>query len=166
MAAGVMLFAGLTKLRSPGAAQQSLGAFGLPPSPALARSVGATEAGIGGLCLFAPGEIARIALATAYLGLAVATGVRWLEGERESPCGCFGDASSRTHLGHVFLNLVFAAVGVTAVLVPPTGVVKILGEGPAALALLAGIGCSVYLTVVLLTLFPDSWRAYGAGEDA
>jgi hypothetical protein len=40
-AAGVMVLAGVAKLRSPGSAQEALSTFGLPPSAELARGVGA-----------------------------------------------------------------------------------------------------------------------------
>jgi methylamine utilization protein MauE len=165
MAAGVLLLAGLAKLRSPAAAQAALASFGLPPSAALARAIGAAEAGIGALCLILPGGAGALALAAAYLALTLATGARWSRGEREAPCGCFGDASSSIHLGHVGLNAALALVAAVSVLAPPAGLASALAASPAAgLALVAGVGCSVYLALTLLTLFPDSWRAYGGGD--
>lgn len=165
VAAGLMLFAGLAKLRSPGAAQAALSAFGLPAGLMFARGIGAAEAAVGALCLVAPGRPAAIALAAAYPALAAATGVRLARGQRQAPCGCFGNASATLHLGHLVLNLAFAAVAAAAVLAPPTSLAEMLGRGPAALALVAGVGCSIYLALSLLALFPDAWRAYG-GEDA
>lgn len=164
-AAGLMLFAGLAKLRSPDPARQALAALGLPADAALARVAGAAEAGLGALCLIAAGRPAAIALAVAYLALAATTGARLLRGERQAPCGCFGDASAGIHPGHAVLNLFFAAVAGASALAPPPSLVEMLGRGPAALALVAGIGCSTYLAVALLTLLPGAWRAYG-DEDA
>jgi Methylamine utilisation protein MauE len=163
-AAGLMLLAGLAKLRSPGPAQAALSAFGLPAGPMLARGIGAAEATVGALCLLAPGRPATIALAAAYLALGAATGVRLARGERQAPCGCFGN-SAALHLGHLLLNLAFAAVAAAAFLAPPTSLAQMLGRGPAALVLVAGVGCSIYLALALLALFPDAWRAFG-GEDA
>lgn len=168
IAAGLMLLAGLAKLRSPASAAEALGAFGLPASTALARGLGAIEACLGALCLIAPSRIGLAALAGAYLVLAVALGARRQRGERAAPCGCFGETSAPVHLGHLALNLACAALAAAAVPEPPLGLTRVLGEGAAGLALLAGIGCSVYLILALLTLLPDSWRAYDAnhGDEA
>jgi Methylamine utilisation protein MauE len=164
IAAGVMLLAGLAKLRSPASAQEAISAFGLPPSLTLVRALGGTEVCIGALCLVAPGPIALIALASAYLVFAAAIGARWLRGERQVPCGCFGDSSVPTHLGHLAMNLVCAAVALAALVKPPPSLTTTFGYGLPALTLLVGIGCSVYLIFALLTLLPDSWRAYSAGQ--
>jgi uncharacterized membrane protein YphA (DoxX/SURF4 family) len=164
MAAGVMLLAGVAKLRSPASTEEALGAFGLPQSAALARGVGTIEACIGGLCLIAPGPLAPGALALAYLTLAAAGGVHWLRGGRQAPCGCFGDSSAPIHLGHLALNIVCALVALAAAAQPPPVLRAILGQGLPAVVLLAGIGGSVYLIYALLTLLPDSWQAAGAGR--
>jgi len=164
IAAGVMFLAGVAKLRSPASAQEAMSGFGLPPSLTLARGLGAIEVWIGGLCLIAPGRMALTALVSAYLVFAFVLGARWLRGERQAPCGCFGDSSVPTHLGHLAMNLVCAAVALAAVVKPPPSLTTIFGYGLPALALLVGIGCSVYLIFALLTLLPDSWRAYNAGQ--
>jgi uncharacterized membrane protein YphA (DoxX/SURF4 family) len=164
-AAGLMLFAGLAKLRSPAPARQALAAFGLPATGALARGIGAAEVGLGALCLLAPGRTAAIALAAVYLALTAITGVRLRRGERSTPCGCFGEESAEIHLGHAVLNLAFAVLAGASALAPPAGLPEMLGRGPASIVLFAGIGCSIYLAVALLTLLPGAWRAYG-GEDA
>ena len=165
MAAGVLLFAGLAKLRSPGPAQLALGSFALPPRRSLARALGGAEALIGGVCLVAPGTVVRLALAAVYVALGGGTAARWLRGERQVPCGCFGDVSASLHAGHVAVNLCFAAVAAMALLIPPEPLPEAVGHGPAGAALLAGIGCAVYLCVSFLALFPDAWHAFG-GDDA
>jgi hypothetical protein len=164
IAAGLMLVAGVAKLRSPASALEALDALGLPASTALARGVGVIEACLGAVCLIAPGHIGLAALAGAYLVLAVAVSAGRLHGERQAPCGCFGEASTPAQLGHLALNLTCATLAAAAALEPPQSLARILGEGLPALALLAGIGCSVYLTLALLTLLPESWRAYNAGR--
>jgi hypothetical protein len=161
LAAGVMLLAGVAKLRAPAATQRALAGLGLPPARSLASAIGAAEASIGSICLLAPFVVARIALAAAYLGLAGVTAARRLGGDREAPCGCFGDASRSTHLGHVVANLLFAAIAAAATAIAPIGLPEALADGPAGFVLLAGIVCSVYLAVAILALLPESWRAYG-----
>jgi hypothetical protein len=165
MAAGVLLFAGLAKLRSPAPAQLALGSFALPPKRSLARAVGGAEALIGGACLVAPAAPARLALAAAYVALAGGSTALWLRGDRRVPCGCFGDAEAWVHTGHVALNLCFAAVAAIALLIPPVPLPEAVVHAPAGPVLIAGIACAVYLCLAFLSLFADAWHAFG-GEDA
>lgn len=158
-----MLVAGLTKLRSPSATQEALRELGLPARTPLARVLGAAEVCLGALCILLPGRVETAILASAYLTLAATVGLRLLRGERRAPCGCFGDSSAPTNFGHLLLNLICAAVAVAATIQPPPALTTIIGRGLPATALLIGIGCSVYMTVALLTLFPGSWGAYRAG---
>jgi len=164
IAAGLMLVAGVAKLRAPASAFEALAGVGLPASIALAGGVGAIETCLGAVCLIFPSPIGLGTLAGAYLLLAVALSAQWKRGERQAPCGCFGESSAPAHRGHLALNLSCAALAGAAALGPPPGLAWTMGQGLPSLALAGGVACSVYLIVVGLTLLPDSWRTYQGGQ--
>lgn len=167
IAAGLLVVAGVAKLRSPASMQEALGNLALPPRAWLARTIGAIEVGLGAATLLLPGWAATAALAGAYLLFSAVIGATRLRGQSDAPCGCFGEPATGSNLGHLGLNLACAAVAGAALVSPPPHLTTLAaGEAAPALALVAGTACSVYLIHALLTLLPDSWRAFdAAGEN-
>ena len=162
IAAGLLLAAGISKLRAPEGTRAALRAFGLPARAGFARAVGAVEICVGAAALTLPGAASAAALALIYLVLAVAVAVAWRRGEPDVPCGCLGESDAPAGLGHLCVNLACLGVAASAVARPPHGLAETLANRPsaAAAALLAGVACAVYLLFALLSLLPESWRAY------
>jgi methylamine utilization protein MauE len=166
IAAGLLLAAGAAKLRAPAKTQEALGALGLPSRAWLARALGGMEAGVGAAVLVVPGRDATAALASLYLMLTIVVAAAWLRGERDVPCGCFGGSDASADPGHLGVNLACLGVAAAALVLPPASLTEALTGGPllAAIALSAGVACAVYLLLALLSLLPDSWRAYQAAR--
>lgn len=139
VAAGLLAVAGGTKLRSESRRERALGvaecALGLAcvlvPTPGLAAALAVTYGVFGGYLL--------------YL-------------RRVSPgasCGCFGVDERPVGRVHVALDLVAAAVAGVAAAFPPTGLVRYASEHPATAApFAAGVGVTIYLAFLAVTLAP------------
>lgn len=147
VAAGVVLLAGVLKLRVPGE-----------------RLTGLAEVALGGAALAAPGRVTAALLALAYAVFAVVAARRAAEG---AGCGCFGAAEDEEPPGplHVGLDLLAAVACGLAVPWPPRSLGWLLGQDPAvAAATLLALGASVWAAYLAFTVLPGLWRAPGAAR--
>jgi hypothetical protein len=160
--AGLLLVAGVAKLRSPAAALRALALAGLPAAPALARGLGAAELALGTICLLAPGRVGALALTVAFAAFAWFL-IRLMRREADSaPCGCFGDSSSGASPVHLVFDLCAVVIAALAVVAPPPALTDVGAHGMELFALLVGTAGSVYLCFLIFTALPSLWTSYGA----
>lgn len=153
LAAGLLIPAGIAKLRDPRAAGQALG---LPRRAAasLVRAVGAGELVLAGLVLVVGGPVLAGVLAATYLGF---TGVAMRQRSKGASCGCFGATSSPTTLGHVAMNLLAAlAAGTGAAIGAAPALADLVAGAPlAGVPFLIGAAVAVAAAQITITTLPE-----------
>jgi hypothetical protein len=161
LAAGILVLAGLAKLRAPGAAVRAMHALGLPGRPAFIRGFAVAEIALGGACAVAPTSAGALAMASLYLLFAVLT---FLLARRQASCGCFGDGQdSPASLTQSLLSGVLAlSTGAGALALPHSLGWVLARPVPTAAALAVGILGAVYAAVVAYTQLPQAWGAWSA----
>lgn len=130
VAAGVLAWAGLSKIVRPDGTRTALRAAGLPAGPTAARGLGAAEIGVGLAALAFGGPVAA-PLAVSYVALAA-----FSDRQRRRPaatCGCFGDADAPLTRAHVAINAVAAVASGTAAAVGAPGVAAATDGQPGVL---------------------------------
>lgn len=152
--AGLLVPAGVAKLRRPVGAADALG-WHSRRAHAAVRGVGAGEIALAGAVLVTGGPTAAALLALAYLVFA-AVAVR--QRRRGASCGCFGQAEAPVGLLHVVVNLTVAvAAGLAALGTVPVAAGTHLDALGGGTALLAGAMVVVAVATVqqLLTGLPE-----------
>ena len=114
--AGVLAVGGVAKLLGPDATVPMLRALGLPPSPVLARLLGAVEVGVGVAAFLVGGRWLAIAVAVLFTIFTIAV-LRLRAGGEAVSCGCFGRSSAPPTLVHVAVDAVAALVAIAAAVV-------------------------------------------------
>jgi hypothetical protein len=152
-AAGLVLVAGVAKLRRPGATSEALALTRVPNTIGLVRLLGAAEIALALAVLLIGGPWLFGALAVAYLGF-VAVAERQRRAGRG--CGCFGAATTRVGPLHLGVDAVAAiAAGIAAWQGAP-GVVAILPAGVVGAGTTLGLlVLAVVLAQLTLTSLPD-----------
>jgi hypothetical protein len=154
IAAGLLVPAGVAKLRRPEIAREALG-LGRWSRDELVRTIGAGELLLAAWVLLDGGRLATGTLALTY---AAFTLVAVRQRRRGASCGCFGVAASPTSWTHLALNLAAAFAAATLVVVgPSTGAVQlVLAAGPTeAVALLIAVSVGIASAQLVLTALPD-----------
>ena len=164
-AAGLLVLAGLSKLRAPLATRQALSTIGLRVGAGPVRALAAAELAIGLWCIVSPGPAAACCLAAAYLAFAAVMALLVRAGA-DVGCGCFGARSFRASRGHVALDLIAAAIGVGAAVSGPKALLALPVDGAAMPIVLLGVGCAIYLAYLLFTVAPAMWGSYQVEEAA
>lgn len=152
--AGLLVPAGIAKLRRPGDAAESLG-WQATHAHAAVRAVGLGELALASAVVGPGGRGPAWLLTLAYLAFA---GVALRQRRRGASCGCFGQAEAPAGLLHVAINLVVATAAVFAALGSlPVSVGPHLGERSAGTALLATLMVVTAVATVqqLLTGLPE-----------
>jgi hypothetical protein len=154
IAAGLLVPAGVAKLRHPEIAREALG-LGRWTRDELVRSVGAGELLLASWVLLDGGRAATATLAITY---AAFTGVAARQRQRGASCGCFGGAGSPTSWTHLALDLTAALAAATlAITSASVGAVQVvLGAGPLeAVTLLVAGAAAVATAQLVLTALPE-----------
>lgn len=144
--AGLLLLAGVAKVRAPAAAADSLALAGLPDRPVLARLLGVGEVVLALAVLVTGHVLAAIALALAY---AAFTGVSWwLLRTDQGSCGCFGAVDAPLSRIHVVTNaaVAVAAAGAATAAVPLPDTMA----GTILLAVVVATGAAVLRMLLVL----------------
>lgn len=164
IAAGLLVWGGLVKLRRPGPTIEALVALwpAVPATPALVRAFGLVEAATGTLCLLAPRPPLALALAVLYLAFTGFLASLVSSGAPVSSCGCLGERESPPSVLHVVFNLLAATAGLLAAVTGVPSVLTVMGGSPLfgvpfALALVAA-GYLVYLAEAYLPGLFFSYR--------
>lgn len=161
VAAGVLLVAGLAKLRRPKAAAVALRAIGLGGGLVAVRMLAAGEVAIGLTCLIRPRPAECAALAAIYVALA---GFVLLASRLPDPppsCGCSGThRDPPPHPLHALIDLILAGAGMVAALGSPAGLRELAGSPALAVPLAVGLVASVALVLAALETLPVVLLAY------
>lgn len=151
LAAGLLVPAGIAKLRDPSVARDALG---LPrrTEPGV-RVLGAGELVLAGLVLATGARLAVAALALAYAGFTI---VALRQRSRGASCGCFGASETPTGWHHVILDAGAALAGVGAVLAAAPAAATLLADAPLAGVPLVAAGALAVATLQLtITALPE-----------
>jgi hypothetical protein len=150
----LLCVAGVLKLRAPAVAAAALGL-----RPWGIRALAAGEVALGAACALHPTRGLAVALAIVYgLFAAVAAVLR----RRRAACGCFGDDDFPVSLAHVIASELLGTLALAAAVAGPHGLGWVLGQpAPQAVGLLIGIAGAVYGVVLVYTLVPRAWEAWG-----
>jgi hypothetical protein len=152
-AAGLVLVAGVAKLRRPGATSEALALTHVPTTTGLVRLLGAAEVVLALAVLLLGGPWLFGALALAYVGFTVVA-----ERQRRAGrgCGCFGAATTRVGPLHLGVDAVAALVAGFAAWQAAPGIVGILPTGLVSAATTLGLlVLAVVLAQLTLTTLPE-----------
>jgi hypothetical protein len=154
LGAGLLVPAGVAKLRRPADAADALGWRSARAHVAV-RTIGLGELALAVTVVAVGGRLAAAVLALTYLAFA---GVAFLQRRRGASCGCFGQAEAPAGLLHVAVNVVVATAAAVASLGSvPVAVgthLRDLGTGTGLLAALV-IVVAVATVQQLLTGLPE-----------
>ena len=152
-AGGLLVVAGLPKLRDPLPLVRAVRSTGLPASGPLVRALAVAEVALGVAAVVAPGRGTAALVAVAYAGFTAFVARTLRRGGVLASCGCFGrpdTPATRAHL--VLTGGATATAAALAVFPPETGVWS--GAAPASTAALAGfaalLGALAYLVLAVL----------------
>jgi hypothetical protein len=164
LAAGLLVVSGASKLRRPDPAARALYAAGVPAARAASRALGGAELLVGAVALVRPTPLGAAAVAATYAGFAgfLAYLKLW---RPEASCGCAGGREVPPHGLHIALDLLAAAVGAGASLLPTPGIVAYVSElGLPAIPLLAAVGATGAVAAIVATEVPAALAAYRPPE--
>ena len=137
------------------------GALKLRSSGAAMRALGVGEIALGTACAVHPTRALAVALAVVYtLFATVAFGLM----RRRAACGCFGDNDFPVTLAHVIASELLGTLALVTAVTGPLGLGWVLERpAPQVVVLLVGIAGAVYASVLVYTVVPRAWAAWGAG---
>lgn len=163
LAAGLLVVAGLAKLRAPASAAAALVVLGAPArrlraTRLAARCLGAGEVGLGMLAVVHPSRPVAAALAGAYAGFSA---VSLALARRQAACGCFGGTEAPASSLQVALSLALAVAAALAAVRLPHGLPWLATRaGAPAAVLLVGLAGALYGGVLAYTEAPRAWAAW------
>ena len=160
-AAGLLVLAGVPKVRDPLPLVRALRAAGMPAGRRLVRAFAIVEIAVGGWALVAPGRLSAALVAAAYL-VFTAFVVRVLtRGGVLGSCGCFGKPDTPATRTHATLTGLAAVTALAVAIDPPVGAWSALdAAGLTTLGLAAVIGFLAWqLMAVLPTTSPAAVRS-------
>lgn len=151
VAAGLLVPAGIAKLRSPAVARTALG---LPlRADVLVRLLGAGELVVAAAVLVSATRAVLAVLAVTYL---VFTAVALRQRSRGASCGCFGASATPTGWHHVVLDAGAAlAVGAALVVGVPSAAALVANAPLAGVPLLIAGAVAVATVQLLITALPE-----------
>lgn len=158
VATGVLIVAGLAKLRSPSATASSLRELRVPSPLTSARLLGAYEVALGVAAVVVGSPLLWGLVGLSYLGF---TGfVLWALGDksRVGSCGCFGREDTPATNGHLVFNAVAAAMALLAV-INPVELSSFDGSAFEALLAVTLIAIGITLSITAMTVLPRTLQA-------
>lgn len=157
--AGLLAVAGAAKLVAPSGTEQALRAAGLPSSPLLVRTLGASELAIGTATVVVGGWVLPAVVAVYYAAFSGFVVLRLRAGDTAG-CGCFGATTSPLTAGHLVYNLGAMVAAVLFVADPAPSLSTVLADQPwAGIPYLMIIALGVTLSVAVLTILPTTRAA-------
>ena len=152
--AGVLIAAGIAKLRSPAPVVELLRALRLPTGPRTGRAIGGGEVVLGAAAVVTGTAALAVAVAAVYAAFAAVLGVVVARRLPVATCGCLGGGDNPPSWVHVAFDAAAAAVAVASAITGGGGLSGVTGLSlPVAgvLVLLAGVG-AVLARLVLVDL--------------
>lgn len=163
--AGLLVLAGLPKVRNPLPLVRALRSVGLPTPRPLVRGFAASEVALGGLAGLRPGPVTAGLVCAAYLLFTAFVVLALRRGGVLGSCGCFGRADTVPTTAHAVLTAAAAATAGAVAFGPPGGWVSI-GTHPAlVLGCAALVAFLAYQVVAVLpATTPAALRSVKAGS--
>ena len=151
-AGGLLVVAGLPKLRDPLPLVRALRTTGLPASGLLVRLLALAEVALGVTAVVAPGRGTAALVAVAYAGFTAFVALAVRRGGVLASCGCFGRPDTPPTRAHLALTAgATAAAAALAVSPPGAGVWSAATPATAALAGFGVLlGALAYLVLAVL----------------
>jgi hypothetical protein len=151
VAAGLLVPAGVAKLRAPGVARTALG---LPVrADGLVRLLGVGELALATAVLLTAWRPLLVVLAGAYVAF---TAVAVRQRSRGESCGCFGASDAPTGWHHVLLDgLAAVAVAAAALVAVPSALTLVVDAPLAGVPLLVAGVVAVVSVQLVVTALPD-----------
>ncbi len=118
-AAGLLVVAGLPKLRDPLPLVRALRGAGIPAGRTLVRVFAVAEVVVGTWAVLAPGRLSAALVGVAYLVFTAFVSRVLARGGVLGSCGCFGKADTPATRAHLALTGVAALVGLGVAAAPP-----------------------------------------------
>ena len=146
VATGAMLLlaAGAAKAVDPSRTVGALTELGLPVTVTAVRAGGVVEAVIGAATLVVGGRALAGLVGASFAVFAVFVVVALRSGAPIGTCGCFGRADTPPRWGHVALDLVVAAAGLTGL---ATGVSPVVDASPPVIVAAVALAAAGYLVL-------------------
>ncbi len=162
-AAGLLVLAGLPKLRDPLPLARALRSVGLPGGRGVVRLAAASEIAIGTTALIGPGRITGALVAASYLAFSAFVALAASRGGTLASCGCFGRPDTPPTRSHLVVTALLSASGI-AVAVVPSSPWTVAPAQPAQVAALLALalllGALAYLVIAVLpTVTPAAVRS-------
>jgi|SRR5919197_3369241 hypothetical protein len=161
VAAALLVVSGSSKIRRPAPAVRALEAAGLPSSVTAIRLIGSFEVLVGSACLAVPGPGPAALLALSYGAFAVFVHRLLRVAGSQASCGCLGENEAPASFLHLALNVIGAAVGVTATVAAPPGVGAMVAASPMfGVPLVLGWLAGAYSAYAAVAYVPRAWSSY------
>lgn len=158
VATGVLIVAGLAKLRSPSATASSLRELRVPSPLVSARLLGAYEVVLGVAAFVFGSPILWGLVGLSYISF---TGfVLWALGDksRVGSCGCFGREDTPATNGHLVFNATAGAIALLAVF-NPVELSSFDGTAFEAVLAIALVAVGITLSITAMTVLPRTLLA-------
>lgn len=157
LVAGLLVAAGTAKLARPRPTAQALYAASLPGSEVLARAIGFVEVLVGVAAIVRPTPTVALFVAALYLGFGGFVVFLMVAHPEAASCGCAGARDTPPSVLHALLNLVAAAVAVSAAVVGTASLAEIVDElGPTTLIVASGLTAAGWLIAVIVAELPSA----------
>jgi hypothetical protein len=151
----LLVVAGAPKVVRPLPTARALTLLRLPGRPLLVRLFGAVETVIGVAALARGGPVVAALVAASYALFAAVVLVALRRGGPLSSCGCFGKADTPPTRLHLALNVLAAAVALTA---PPPIASVVDGGGAAAVSLAVLVALCAWFGYLAMVRLPQVGR--------
>jgi hypothetical protein len=165
-ASGLLVLAGVPKLKDPMPLVRALRSARLPASRGLVRALAVVEVVVGVSAVVHPGRLTGTAVSASYLVFTAFVALTLRRGGVLGSCGCFGRPDTPPTVVHLAVTAAFAAAAGALVMAPPAG--PVWTPATPQLFALAGfaalVGWLAYLVMAVLpTTTPAAVRSAATG---
>jgi hypothetical protein len=157
-AAGLLVLAGVPKLKDPMPLVRALRSAELPASRALVRILAAVEILVGVSAVVHPGRVTAAGVSASYLVFTAFVALTLRRGGVLGSCGCFGQPDTPPTRAHLVVTAFLALTSGALVLSPPAG--PVWGSVTPELVALAGFAALVgWLAYLVMAVLPATTPA-------
>jgi hypothetical protein len=164
VAAGLLVVAGVAKVRQPHGAQRVIEFLGLPLDIRGVQLLGAAEACLGVAAIVSGLRWVAIAVALAFACFAIVASWLLLSRADLPSCGCLGSLDTPPSLVHVVLSLLGVGAAGAAAIATPVRLDAYLGSLPLlGVPFLIAVGAGVAAAALAMAYVPVLMSSYTAG---
>ncbi len=165
-ASGLLVLAGVPKLRDPLPLVRALRSVGLPGGRRLVQVAAALEVVVGAAALVVPGRVTGALVAAAYLAFTAFVALALRRGGLLGSCGCFGRPDTPPTRSHLLVTALLAASGLALAVAPSSpwsALPQQLTQVGALVVFALLVGVLSYLVIAVLpTVTPAAVRSASA----